>query len=260
MLSARSVFQEIRANPEAYRLFLSVAAKGEAQGGWENERLAARTRARAPQLAARIERHGRDELKHGRLFSALLGKRGLEPCSVPHELDYIIQLTEASVGVDHERLRSDEPSSNHEIIQYLAHGRVTEQRGAEEIELQRRIFAEDPELGRALAMVAEDEVNHLSHCHQELLALAAAGHADSIRRMLRDYARVEIRVYRDVSLAMMERLADILGWPRWKRLLLGAGIHATYGLERLVTWRRLVRLRPPLRPDALAPTPTRARG
>jgi hypothetical protein len=44
VISARAIYQEIRNNDETYRLFCSVAAKGEAQGGWENRRIAALTR------------------------------------------------------------------------------------------------------------------------------------------------------------------------------------------------------------------------
>lgn len=40
MLSARSLFQEILDDDEAYRLFCSIAASGESQGGWENARIA----------------------------------------------------------------------------------------------------------------------------------------------------------------------------------------------------------------------------
>lgn len=253
MLSTRAVFEEIRADDEAYRLFLSVAAKGEAQGGWENERLAALTA--DPELSAKIARHGRDEDKHARLFTTLLKKRGLDPVEIPRELDYIIQLTEAGIGVSHDRLRSEEPSTELDVIAYLAHGRVTEQRGAEEIELQSRIFADDPELGRAIAMIADDEVNHLSHCHEELLKLEARGHGDTIRRLLKRYALAEIRIYRDVSLAMMKRLAEILGWPAWKSALFGLGIRVGYGIERAWTWRRMVTLRPPERPNALGQPP-----
>jgi hypothetical protein len=57
MLSARHIFHEIRSNDRAYQLLLSVAAKGEAQGGWENERIARLTSDR--ELATKIRRHGR---------------------------------------------------------------------------------------------------------------------------------------------------------------------------------------------------------
>src|SRR5215470_1720638 len=63
VLSARAIYQEIRNNDETYRLFCSVAAKGEAQGGWENGRIAALTRDGA--LRSKIARHGEDEDKHG---------------------------------------------------------------------------------------------------------------------------------------------------------------------------------------------------
>jgi hypothetical protein len=41
MLSARSIYGEIFDNDEAFQLFCSIAASGEAQGGWENGRIAA---------------------------------------------------------------------------------------------------------------------------------------------------------------------------------------------------------------------------
>ena len=41
MLSAKSLFQEILDNDELFRLFCSIAAGGETQGGWENARIAA---------------------------------------------------------------------------------------------------------------------------------------------------------------------------------------------------------------------------
>lgn len=162
MLSARAILQEIRNDRGAIRLFLSVAARGEEQGGWENECLAALTP--NTELAEKIKRHGADEHKHSRFFSVLLKKRELPVLHVSPDLDYIIQLTNAGMGVSHERLRSTQNATDHEIIRYLAHGRVTEQRGMEAIHLLVKFFKDDPELAPGLAMVADDEINHPSHC------------------------------------------------------------------------------------------------
>ena len=128
MLSARAIYDEIRNNPETYALFLSVAADGEAQGGWENSRISALTR--DPVLAAKIARHGADEDKHGRLFTALLRKRGLAAVPVPEDANYTKLLERAGIGLSHERLRREEPLSDEEILRYLVHSRVTEQRAA----------------------------------------------------------------------------------------------------------------------------------
>jgi len=76
ILSARTVFGEIFGN-EAFRLFCSIAASCEAQGGWENGRIAALVPDSCQGLAPKIARHGADEDKHGRIFNALLRKRGL---------------------------------------------------------------------------------------------------------------------------------------------------------------------------------------
>ena len=83
MLSARTIYGEIFDNDEAFGLFCSIAASGEAQGGWENGKIAALVPGSQAGLAAKIARHGADEDKHGRIFTALLRKRGLEPVPVP---------------------------------------------------------------------------------------------------------------------------------------------------------------------------------
>ena len=249
MLSARAIYDEIRSNPETYALFLSVVAAGEAQGGWENARIAALTR--DPALRAKIARHGADEDKHGRLFEALLRKRGLSPVPVPPDANYTMLLERAGIGLSHERLRRDDPLEDLEILRYLVHSRVTEQRAAEEVATQKELFADDPELGKAIRMIADDEENHLAYCHEELLRFAERGHGATIRAMLREYALAEIRTYRRVSLAVMGQMVERLGWPAWKAALLRLGIHSIYLFERAWGWRRMARLRPPERPNAL---------
>lgn len=83
MFSARRLFREILDDDAAYRLFCSIAAGGEARGGWENGRIAALLPAALSDLAPKVARHGADEDKHGRIFRALLRRRGLTPTAVP---------------------------------------------------------------------------------------------------------------------------------------------------------------------------------
>ncbi len=249
MLSARSLFQEIHDDDAAFRLFCSIAAKGEYQGGWENGRIGALVG--DPELAPKIARHGRDEDKHGRIFAALLRRRGLTPCPVPEATDYTMLLERRGIGLTHARLRRDEPLSERDVIIYLAHSRVTEQRASEQMRLLKRIFGDHPDVGRAVRMISADEDNHLAYCHEELLRFAAAGHGRLIRAVLERTAQAEIRVYRDVSLAVTARMGRLLGWPRPKAGLLAAAIHATYGYDRLVGRHRMTSLRMPERRDAL---------
>jgi rubrerythrin len=249
MLSARSLFEEIRSHDTSFQLFCSVAAKGETQGGWENERIAALTK--DPRLAERIARHGADETKHGRIFDALLRKRGIARGPVPDETDYCMRLERQGIGLAHDRLRSDQALEDEELLAYLIHSRVTEQRAFEEIQQQLAIFRDDPELGKAVRTIADDEQRHLAYCHAELLRFAKRGYADTIRRMLKEYAMVEIRTYRDVSLAVMGRMGDILGWSRLRQGILRLGIRAIYTVERAWTWRRMVTLRAPSDPDPM---------
>lgn len=251
MLSAKSLFQEILDDDESFALFCSIAAGGESQGGWENGRIAALVPDSERRLAPRITRHGADEDKHGRIFNALIKKRGLDPVEVPPETDYTMLLERHGIGLSHDKLKGEERLTVQDIITYLAHSRVTEQRASEQMDLLRRHFADHPDIGRAVKMISNDEDNHLAYCHEELLRFARAGHGRAIQRTLRECALAEIRIYRDVSLAVMAHMGRILGWPRTRSALLAAGIHAVYAYERLAGWRRMVSLRMPERRDAL---------
>ncbi|WP_327664149.1 MULTISPECIES: ferritin-like domain-containing protein [unclassified Streptomyces] len=258
MLSAKSLFQEIIDNDESFRLFCSIAASGESQGGWENGRIAALVPESERGLAPKIARHGADEDKHGRIFNALMKKRGLEPAPVPAEADYTMLLEKHGIGLAHDQLRRDERLSVQDIVTYLAHSRVTEQRASEQMVMLRKHFADDPDLGRAVKMISNDEDNHLAYCHEELLRFAYAGHGRTIQRILRECAMAEIAVYRDVSLAVMDHMGRVLGWPKPKAAALAAGIHGVYAYERLGGWRRMVSLRMPERRDALGGPATSA--
>ncbi|WP_432058374.1 ferritin-like domain-containing protein [Streptomyces sp. bgisy022] len=251
MLSARSLFQEILDDDESFALFCSIAASGEAQGGWENARIAALVPEEQRELAPRIARHGADEDKHGRIFRALMRKRGVDPVPVPPEADYTMLLERRGIGLAHSRLRRDEALTVGDIVTYLAHSRVTEQRASEQMGLLLTHFADHPELGRAVRVISRDEDNHLAYCHEELLRLARAGHGRAIQRALRACALAEIAVHRDVGLAVMAHMGRILGWSRARSALLAAGIRALYAYERLAGWRRMVSLTMPERRDAL---------
>ncbi|MEU0938535.1 MULTISPECIES: ferritin-like domain-containing protein [unclassified Embleya] len=254
MLSPRDILREIHRHDEAFRLFCSVAAKGESQGGWENGRIAALVS--DPQLAPKIARHGADEDKHGRIFNAMLHRRGLDPVDVPPETDYCMLLERQGLGLPHDRLRRDEPLTEADIVEYLVHSRVTEQRAAEDMRMLSRYLGDEPDIGKGIRMICDDEENHLAYCHEELLRLSASGRGADIERALRRTARAEIKVNRDVSLAVMGRMGHLLRWSRGRRLALRFGIHATYAYDRLWGTRRMVALRPPKRVDAMGPRPT----
>ena len=73
--------------------------------------------------------------------------------------------------------------------------------------------------------------------------------------MLRVTALAEIRIYRDVSQAVMPNVGHILGWSGPKAAILAAGIQTVYLYERLGGWRRMVTLQPPARRNALGGPP-----
>jgi len=259
VLSARAIYGEIFRDDEAFRLFCSIAARGEAQGGWENGRIAALVPQSCRDLAPKIARHGADEDKHGRIFNALLRKRNLAPVPVPPEADYTMRLEKSGIGLAHSKLRADRPLTEADIIAYLAHSRVTEQRASEQMRALRRYSAGYRDVSRAVTMISADEDNHLAYCQEELLRLADSGHRRAIESLLRATARAEIAVYRDVSRAVMAHLAATLHWSSGKSALIARGIDAVYLYERLVGWRRMTTLRMPARRDPLGPpVPARA--
>ena len=170
---------------------------------------------------------------------------------MPAEVDYIMQLEAAGIGLAHARLRREEELTEADIVTYLAHSRVTEQRASEQMRTLLRHVGDHPDIGRAVRVISADEDNHLAYCHEELLRLATAGHGEVIRATLRAAALAEIAIHRDVSLAVMAHLGRILGWPRPKAAILAAGIRGAYACERLGGWRRMVSLRMPARRNAL---------
>ena len=175
------------------------------------------------------------------------------------EADYTLRLEAAGIGLAHTRLRREEQLTEADIVTYLAHSRVTEQRASEQMRVLRRHARDRPDIARAVRVISNDEDNHLAYCHEELLRLAASGHGEVIRTALRATALAEIGIYRDVSLAVMAHLGRILGWPRPKSAILAAGIRGVYAYERLGGWRRTVVLRMPARRNALGgPVPAQA--
>jgi hypothetical protein len=160
-------------------------------------------------------------------------------------------LERQGVGLAHARLRQETGLTEADIVTYLAHSRVTEQRASEQMALLLKYFADHPEIGKAVRAIARDEDNHLAYCHEELLRLCAQGHRRTIERILRECALAEIRTYRDVSLAVMASMGRVLGWPAPKRAALAAGVHAVYLYERAYGWRRMVTLSMPARRNAL---------
>ena len=251
MLTARSVFREIIDDDRTFQLFASIAAAGEAQGGWENAEIAARIPAAMRPLEPKVIRHGQDEDKHGRIFAGLLRNRGLAQCPVPDDVNYTLLLEQRGIGVGHQALRGAALLAERDVVVYLAHSRVTEQRASEQMATLRKYVGADPRLGRALSIISADEDNHLAYCNEELLGLAGGSLGATIREELVTCARVEIDVYRDVSLAFVRRVAALLHWSRAKRTMLILGIHMLHTYERAWGWRSMVKLTPAAMPDPL---------
>ena len=91
-------------------------------------------------------------------------------------------------------------------------------------------LSRDPALAAKILRHGEDESKH-GRLFAAFLRRRGLEPGDFIERTLKRYAMAEIRTARDVSLAF--------------------GARAIYVYERLWGWRRIVRLAPPERPNAL---------
>ena len=225
MLSAKSLFQEILDNDESFRLFCSIAASGESQGGWENGRIAALVPESQRALAPKITRHGADEDKHGRIFNALLKKRGLRPVEVPPETDYTMLLEQHGIGLAHEQAASaTNRSPSRTSSSYLAHSRVTEQRASEQMALLRQVLRRPPRpRQRGEDDLATTRTTISPTATRSCCASPGPDTAARSSASCGECALAEIRVYRDVSLAVMDHMGRILGWPSAKAAVLAAG-------------------------------------
>jgi hypothetical protein len=70
-------------------------------------------------------------------------------------------------------------------------------------------------------------------------------------KTLKDYAKIELKVYRRISNSFIKSMGQILGWSTAKQSLLRFGVFATYWFERLWHWRRMLRIEDPVRPGAM---------
>jgi hypothetical protein len=109
-LSARAVFEEIIDNDEAFQFFCSIAASGEAQGGWENSRIAALVPAAYQDLAPKITRHAPTRQTRPHLHRTAAPTRPFHRTGSARD-----RLHDAArkrgFGVAHEELRDNQPLS-----------------------------------------------------------------------------------------------------------------------------------------------------
>lgn len=148
MLSARTIYGEIFDNDEAFGLFCSIAASGEAQGGWENGKIAALVPTRRPAWRRRSPGPARMRTSTGASSPRCCASRALEPVAVPPDADYTMRLEAAGIGLAHARLRREEQLTEADIVTYLAHSRVTEQRASEQMRALRRHAGDRPDIAR----------------------------------------------------------------------------------------------------------------
>ena len=136
MLSASSVFEEIFRDDEAFALFCSIAASGEAQGGWENGRIAALV----PRVAVRTWRRRSPGMAPTRTSTGASSMRccasaawSRSPVPEDDRLHHAARGSGASAWPTAGCVR-DEELTEQDIVAYLAHSRVTEQRASEQMQ------------------------------------------------------------------------------------------------------------------------------
>ena len=74
-----------------------------------------------------------------------------------------MRLEAAGIGLAHARLRREEELTEADIVTYLAHSRVTEQRASEQMRALRTYAGDRPDIARAVRVISNDEDNHLAY-------------------------------------------------------------------------------------------------
>ncbi len=253
MFSEEQFFKDILANPEAKRFMLNSLSTGETEGGKDLHRVA--EHCVDPELKVKVERHYRDEIKHGVLFGKHLRTMGYEPTPLDPALDYDKQLQALDFGTSVARIEDPRPFDDEDWVLFFVGSKVTEETANRDMPTLRRGFESDPDLLRTMDEVMEDEVRHVTYATEELQRLAAKGHAERIDRMLKRHRRLEARAYRNVSVAFIDRITRILGYPFYLRAVMKVACHVTCWWKQLFPGPGLEEPRTAPQPVAPAPEP-----
>jgi len=232
VFSEDQFFKDILANPEAKRFMLNSLSTGETEGGKDLHRVS--EHCVDPELKVKVERHYRDEIKHGVLFAKHLRAQGHEPTPLDSALDYDKQLQALDFGTSVARIDDPRPFDEEDWILFFVGSKVTEETANRDMPTLRRGFESDLDLLQTMDEVMEDEVRHVTYATEELQRLAAKGHAVRIDRMLKRHRRLEAKAYRNVSVAFIDRITRILGYPFYLRWVMKLACHVQY-LGKLIS-------------------------
>jgi len=226
VFSEEQFFKDILANPVAKRFMLNSLSTGETEGGKDLHRVA--EHCVDPELKVKVERHFRDEIKHGVLFGKHLRADGHEPTPLEPDLDYDKQLQALDFGTSVARINDPRPFDDEDWLLFFVGSKVTEETANRDMPTLRRGFETDPELLKTIDEVMEDEVRHVTYATVELQRLAAKGDRAKVNRMLWRHRRLEAKAYRIVSCAFIDRITRILGYPFYLRWVMKLACHVQY--------------------------------
>jgi hypothetical protein len=226
LLSRRSFFRQILANPEARELLLNSLAVGEGDSAIDLDRVSAHVE--DPVLSRKIYRHFAEETKHARLFKRHLETMGFALRPLPPELDYETLVQRFEMGTPKSRLDDPTPFDAEDLVTFFCGSKAGEERACAEMAGLIESLAEDPETVKVLTEIHADEIRHVSYATEELNRLADAGHGPLVHARLRSARRAEARAHRTVSHAFMGRLMRILGAPGIVRFFAGIAIDLSF--------------------------------
>jgi rubrerythrin len=227
----RRFFRQILAEPKARELLLNSLAVGEADSAKDLDRIADHVQDEA--LSRKIYRHFAEENKHARLFRKHLESQGFTPKPLPPELDYETTGQRYGMGTPKARIDDPRPFDLDDLILFFCGSKAGEERACKEMEGLIDSLADDPKTVEVLKEIHHDEIRHVSYATEELNKIAAAGHSSKVVRTLRAIRRNEARAHRQVSLAFMRRLMQILGYPAWVRFFAAIAIDVEFAQRYL---------------------------
>ena len=199
--------------PEGRAVILAQLAEAEGQNGGEirlfDHLLAA---VDDPLLNKVVRRHREDEERHEALFKDCVRRTGVDPGSIPAEMQVLLVL-DRKIGVLSQPVRTPE-----QIMKAYLLLLVIEERALTQFQMLEEVFRlTDPYAADRIREIARDEARHVKYCHA--VSRKYAPSEEGRLRELRRLRELEVEAFAEVEMANLRlALRERHFTSRWKRL------------------------------------------
>lgn len=146
-----------------------------------------------PTLSKIVDRHRRDEIRHGELFRAARDRTGVDPGPVPEEIKVLDRIN-AHLGGFFDRPITDLDG----VVEAYLILQVIEERATTQFHLIEASLRDvDPESAARVREIADDEARHLKYCRAVVKRYAS--NPAFVERRLGELRRIEAVAFRETT-------------------------------------------------------------